>query len=171
MVFMPHIAILVHRYDSFENTGYILSEIAEIWRKSGLPVSVLQGPGTRIDADIAILHVDSTVVPDDHQAFMQQYPTIINGRVTDISKHLISRHRVHSESEEGPVIVKTNRNYRGRREAYHALRGLLPQRLADIRLDYTNFLKETFLTVKGLLCRGQPGILRGYPIFESASQV
>src|SRR5262245_28062377 len=141
---MPRIVILTHRHDPFENANYWLGEVAGIWRRNGFDVRVLHGPGPLDDADVAVLHVDSTVVPESHLAFIRRYPKVLNGRVVDTSKRITSNHRVSpGDGHQGPVIVKTNRNYRGRREATLAFKGLLPQRLADIRPNYSTFIKET----------------------------
>lgn len=105
---MPRVAVLVHRYDSFEQSGYVLGEVADIWREGGLDVSVVQGPVARLEADVAILHVDTTVVADDYLSLLQLCPVVINGRVKDISKRTTSRHRVQNgDVYSGPVIVKT----------------------------------------------------------------
>ena len=49
-----------------------------------------------MDADLAILHVDVTVVPDEYIQFMRQYPVAINRpTVKDISKR-------HISAEPGP---------------------------------------------------------------------
>jgi hypothetical protein len=115
---MNHVVILAHRHDSFERRAYVMTALAELWRQQGLRASVLQGPGERVEADLAILHVDLTVVPDDHLAFLRQYAVVINGQVVDVSKRRISKNLVQlGDSYEGPVIVKTDFNYGGLREA------------------------------------------------------
>lgn len=156
---MHHIVILLHRHDRFDNPQYFLREIAEIWREQGLRVSVLHGPGPRLDADMAILHVDLTVVPDDYLAFARQYPVVINGSVTDISKRLISTNLVcREDGYEGQVVVKTNRNCRGEREAVLAAKkGPLLRRYA-----------RSFRDMLSWSCCSK---LLNYPIFESVSQV
>jgi len=121
---MAHILILVHAHGSFDKPRYFMREIAEVWRERGHRISVTHGPPRRaVAADVAVLHVDLTVVPDDHLAFLRQYPVVINGRVKDISKRAISRN-ILSERDgyDGPVIVKTDRNYGGIMEAQLATR-------------------------------------------------
>src|SRR4051812_44064818 len=89
---MAHILILVHPHRSFDKPRYFMREIADVWRERGHRISVAHGPPRRaIAADIAVLHVDLTVVPEDHLAFLRAYPVVINGRVVDISKRAISR--------------------------------------------------------------------------------
>jgi hypothetical protein len=115
---MGHIAILVHKNASFENPYYVLRAIAEIWREKGWQISVLQGPQGKIAADLAILHVDLTTIPHDYVEYLGQFPKVLNGRVTDISKRKISTNLVRRrDGYDGPVIVKTNRNCGGQMEA------------------------------------------------------
>ena len=155
---MHHIVILVHRHFTFDNSRYFLSEIIEIWQKEGLRVSVLNGLGTRVDADLAILHVDLTVVPEDYLAFIRQYPVTINGSVTDISKRRISSNLVcRGDGYQGQVVVKTNNNCRGGCESESASRGPLLKK-------YTNSLRSR-------LPWSWQAKLSDYPIYESVSQV
>jgi hypothetical protein len=177
---MHHIIILLHKYDTFEKSRYFLHEIAEIWREEGLRVSVLNGPGSYVDADLAIMHVDLTVVPADYLAFVRQYPVIINGSVTDISKRLISTNLVcRDDSYQGQVIVKANQNCGGAREVRIArMRSLLGRynqslreeaRLARMRSllgRYYQFLRDKL----PLISRSGPSI-SDYTIFKSTSQV
>lgn len=157
---MAHVAILVHKNDPFERAGYILHEIAAIWGESGVRVSVLKGPGPRIDADLAILHVDLTVVPRDYLTCVRQYALAINAGVTDTSKRLISSNLVRrGDGYEGPVIVKTNGNFGGTTEARLAKSGPLPLRYAHSvrhRLPWS---------CRSLLSESD------YPVFDSVKQV
>jgi hypothetical protein len=129
---MSHIAILNYRYGSFNDPCvYLLKEIAAIWQEEGVKVSVLNGPGPRLDADLVISHVDLTVVPMDHVAYLRQYPRVMNGPVVDISKRMISAHVVDCPDDyDGAVITKSNRNCAGFKEAELAAKGILPQRYA-----------------------------------------
>ena len=121
---MAHILILVHEHGSFDKPRYFMREIAEVWRERGHRISVMHGPGRRaIAADVAVLHVDLTVVPAEYLAFLRQYTVVINGRVADISKRVISRNILtEADGYDGPVIVKTDRNYGGIMEAQLAAR-------------------------------------------------
>jgi hypothetical protein len=157
---MHHIVILLHRHDTFDNPRYFLHETAEIWREKGLRVSVLYGPGPRVDADLAILHVNLTVVPDDYLAFVRQYPAVINGSVTDISKRLISTNLVcRGDGYQGQVIVKTNRNSGGCPEARLVKKGPLLRRCAHSLRKRLPWSCQSRLSVSD------------YHIFESVSQV
>src|SRR5688500_19287797 len=111
---MAHIAILVHRDGSMDDARYFLGAIADVWREAGHRVSVLGGPGDPAWADVAVLHVDLTVVPADHLAYLKGFSRVLNGAVADISKRRISTNLVRrGDGYGGPVIVKTNLNYGG----------------------------------------------------------
>ncbi len=136
---MPHIAIVVHAHGSFDDY-YYLHAIADVWHVNGYEVTVVQGPAHGLEADVAILHVDLTVAPQDHVDFVRRFPVSINGDVTDISKRRIVTHLVHqNDGYVGPVIVKANRNWMGRREAELAVKGLLPASDKRILREYRVF--------------------------------
>ena len=136
---MPHIAIVLHSHGSFGDS-YYLHGIAEIWREKGFKVTVVPGPDSRVEADLAVLHVDLTVVPEDHLEFVRRFPVAINGRIEDISKRRIASHVVReSDGYDGPVIVKADRNCRGIPEAQLAARGLLPESDKRILSRYVVF--------------------------------
>ncbi len=119
-----NILILTHECDRFHR-HYYLYTMAETWAGEGHRVRIQRGPGARADADIAILHVDLTVVPPDYLEFARRFPVVVNSKVEDISKRGISRNLVRPEDDfQGPVIVKTNLNAGGQREALLAHRQL-----------------------------------------------
>ncbi len=157
---MSHIVILTHAHDTFEAAPYFLREIAQIWRQEGLRVTVINGPRGYPDADLAILHVDLTVVPAAYQAVLPNYPLVLNRHVTNISKRQISANLVRrGEGYLGPVIVKTNRNTGGHREARLAKsRPLMGRCLPSLRQKLPWSFRAKLPTSE-------------YPIFESASQV
>jgi hypothetical protein len=120
---MRHITILVHPHDDFAGCNYILRHVAELWRERGYRVTVVRDPHKHVDADLAILHVDLTLVPDAYLQFMRHYPYTINATTADISKRTISMNLVRDgDGYKGPVIVKTNRNCGGGAEGVHAQR-------------------------------------------------
>ncbi len=115
---MPHIAILAHRADRFESSGYFLRAVIDVWRKQGIHVTVVCAPEELCVADLAILHIDLTVVPEEHLQFSTSFPRVLNGAVTDISKRRLSANLVSpGDGYLGPVVVKTNLNCGGQREA------------------------------------------------------
>lgn len=121
------IAVLVHRYEAFEHSTYFVHEFAKVWREKGIEVTIVRGPEERADADVALLHVDLTVVPPEYLALARCYPVCVNGHVADISKRVVSAHLVHpGDGYVGPVIVKSDRNCGGQKEFELARRGFLP---------------------------------------------
>lgn len=108
------IAILSHANDDFRKGDYFLNLLIPAWERLGFDITVLRGPGRHVPAAAVISHVNLTVVPEAYRACMQHYPVAINGRATDISKRVVSTHRLeYGHPWDGPVIVKTNRNHGG----------------------------------------------------------
>ena len=129
------IAVLRHRHDDFDKTRYMVKEFAEIWRDQGHHVEFRRGPTGPIDADLAIAHIDLTRVPDAYQAWFDGCPRVVNRRVVDVSKRAISQNAVvRGDGYEGPVIVKTDRNFGGLREfRLHGRLGGVRNRLDQAR--------------------------------------
>jgi len=126
---MNHIVILTHQHEEFSEISYVLKEIAEVWRERGMRVTVLRGVDQRMDADLAILHVDLTVIPDEYLEFMKRYPIAINGFVKDISKRKISANIVNRrDGYQGPVMIKTDLNCGGAAEGAMAQKTSLVQK-------------------------------------------
>src|SRR5258706_4304931 len=165
---MYKVAILVHRYDSFQNMDYWLRAIAEDWRESGMETDLLYGPQARADADLVILHVDLTVIPDKYLDHVSRYPRAIHAGFRDISKRRISSHLLRrGDSYDGPVIIKTDRNDRGSREWHFAKRRLLSSRARDLVKNSAGFAKEAYRIAKHWRRHGSPRAFRNYPVFES----
>lgn len=135
---MTSIAVIVLRNGEL-GEDYLLGRIVGCWRESGMDVHLLRGPEATVDADLAILHVDLTTIPDNYLDCARKFPRTLNSSVIDISKRRISRNIVYpGDGYDGPVIVKTNRNCGGMPErrifgrraglrgAIHGLRRRLP---------------------------------------------
>jgi hypothetical protein len=132
---LRRVAILTHAADDFRGP-YFLRFIAECWHEAGIEVKVHRGLGTPPPADLAIVHVDLSVVPDVYVELANSYAKVLNVHVTDITKVAVSRQLVRrGDGYDGPVIVKTNLNWGGIREASLERRALEPR---DIRalLEY-----------------------------------
>lgn len=154
----PHVAILVHQQHEFPPTGSLLAELATFWQEAGIRVTVLRGPASRIDADAIVLHVSQTVTPPAYRRFVQQYPVVINGRVTDISKRRVSRDLLRRPNDYGgPVMVKTDRNYGGDIES------------TLVRDD--GGLRRYAHALRNRLPWSWRSTLDSYPVFASADQV
>jgi hypothetical protein len=116
--------VLFHERQEPERTpNYAIHHLAEIWRADGLDVVYLFGVDERVPADLAIVHVDLSVVPDEYLEGARRYPIALNSAVKDIRKSTFSTLRVTRDGDHtGPVIVKSNLNYGG-----------VPERVLDPR--------------------------------------
>ncbi len=92
------------------------------WRREGIRVTV--GPLKTLDADVGIINIDRTrIAPESLPANPHGRP-LLNARVLDISKRLVSTQLLTVETRyDGRVIVKTNTNYRGIPERQALLKG------------------------------------------------
>lgn len=125
---MPRIAVISHKYDKFNRRAYFLGAMLKELEPAGVTAEITNGHKRFLDADLAVLHVDATVIDPEYVALAQRYPRTINLAVRNIGKRRISRAALaRGESWQGPVIVKTELNARGAPELYHnqvaALRG------------------------------------------------
>ena len=137
------------------------------WERAGLDVQFAYGTRQELDADVVINHVDMTVVPDDYVDYMRRYPVAINGRLTDISKRLISRHLLESDDDHrGKVIVKTDANFGGVQDF----------ELALAASDAPLLVREAKRWVYRYFARRVPGratflFSTRYPVFDSLRDV
>jgi len=118
MVSKLRIAIITHEIDEFQDSNYLLRHLCNRWKQEGMEIVVVKGVNPELPAaDLAILHTDITTVGEDYIRIINQYPLVINGAVTDISKTAFSDLLVQkSDTYNGKVIVKTNANFGGMRE-------------------------------------------------------
>lgn len=109
------IAVLFHQRDKrADMSGYIVDHLAQFWREDGHDVRYLFGTAEHVDADLLFMHVNLSVVPDEFFAFAQCYPIVINGRLRDIRKSVISSNIVKpGTGATGPVVVKSDLNFGG----------------------------------------------------------
>ncbi|MHC4955395.1 MAG: hypothetical protein ACYTGZ_16200 [Planctomycetota bacterium] len=112
---MRKITILTHAADPVEpQRDWIVVAMADAWTAMGHSVEFVRGTDHPIRADLVIPHVDLTVLPPEYVEFLAPHENVVNRRVVDISKRSFSRLTIGSRSDwDGPVIVKTNRNYGG----------------------------------------------------------
>jgi hypothetical protein len=118
------IAILMHALDDPRSVNkYLISKFAEHWRRDGHEVFYLFGTREFVPADIAVVHVNLSMIPDEYLRFAARYPLTLNGRIRDIRKSRISKQLlVRDSSWTGPVIVKTDNNCGGMAERMFASR-------------------------------------------------
>ena len=112
------IAVLFHeRAREADVGGYIVDHLAGFWREDGHEVVYLFGTRAATPADVILVHVDLSVVPDEYLRFAAQYPIALNHRVRDIRKSATSRNLVRAgDGWGGPVIVKSDLNFGGNPE-------------------------------------------------------
>lgn len=111
---MARIVVITHAYDNFRGRKPLLGSLATHWAAADHAVSVVEGLGEWPDADIAIMHVDLSVVPDTYREAAKRYPIVVNGNAPDIRKTRVSGNLLKSGDDwNGPVVVKTDLNYSG----------------------------------------------------------
>jgi hypothetical protein len=111
------IAILFHENEKKFKRGYVITYFADIWREEGNEVIFLFGTKKFIPADLIIVHVNLSVVPDTYLGFARKYPLALNGEIKDVRKSTFSKNLIRSaDSYNGKVIVKSNLNFAGRPE-------------------------------------------------------
>ena len=121
--------------------------MAKVWAKSGFTVHIFIGTDHYIPADILIVHVDLSVVPESYFNFAARFPTVLNGHVKDIRKSVTSAYLVKpGDGYNGQVMVKSNLNCGGTPE-------------------------ELFTTEPSPVVRNIDDPLRGYKIYESIDRV
>lgn len=144
------IAVLFHSLDETADLStYIVDHLAACWREDGHDVVYLFGTQRFVPADLVLVHVDLSVVPDEYLTFAARYPLVLNGEISNIRKSAISRNLLQPGDQwDGPVIVKSDLNFAGQPEWVHALSGLqrrsrLWSRLAGNRppfVDWSEYL-------------------------------
>ncbi|MFO1369291.1 MAG: hypothetical protein U1F46_09870 [Marinagarivorans sp.] len=107
------IALLFHAQDAPGSIhNYLITYYAQLWQQQGAKVIVLFGCSRFVAADLIVVHVDLSVVPEEYLVFAARYPVVLNGRVRDIRKSQFSQQLVQKDDEyTGPVIVKSDCNY------------------------------------------------------------
>jgi hypothetical protein len=127
------IAILFHALErGLDPRLYLVAHLAELWREDGAEVVYLYGTDEFVPADLALVHVDLSVVPESYLELASRYPIALNGRVRDIRKSATSRYLVQpGDGWDGPVIVKSDLNCAGYPEHRTSLTGL--RRLRIVR--------------------------------------
>ena len=130
---LARLVVVTHALDQFiwrddagrRGSPYLLYGILLRLEKLGHSWILPMGPKV-VRGDIAILHVDATVVAEEYLALQSRYAMTINFAVADNSKRRISRNLLTSGDDwAGPVIVKSNLNSGGQMEEFHNGRATL----------------------------------------------
>ncbi len=96
------------------SSKYLIDVIAIRWANMGYRVISHYGYENLPEADIVVLHVDQTLVPEKYPEALLKYPVVLNRHVLDISKNRISSNiLLQADKYSGPVIIKTNANFGG----------------------------------------------------------
>ena len=120
---MARIVILTHEFDDFERRPYLVQALMPHWVEAGHSVQVVEGLEGWPEADIAVMHVDHSLVPEAYAIASRRYPRVINGQALDIRKRHVSRMVLTRDADwSGPVIVKTNLNHGGLPEMHYYAR-------------------------------------------------
>lgn len=118
---MATILVTTHEHDLFEERHFLVAGLFRHFRARGHEVIVRAGVRDLPEADLAILHVDATVVPQRYVDALARYPKVVNGKTLDIGKRTFSENLVGAfDAWKGPVIVKTNANAGAIPERSHA---------------------------------------------------
>jgi hypothetical protein len=111
-----HIHVITHALDDVgRRERYMLAPILSALQEDGHTIAFSRGVTEEpAPADLAILHVDLTVVPGEYADFAARFPTCINRNVSDISKRKVSDAALLQDDDwAGRVLVKANLNCAG----------------------------------------------------------
>lgn len=122
------IVVFTHEYDEFTRLQwgfpplagrYLLHDVLREAEMLGHSYKIVRG-AKRTHGDLAVLHVDATVVPDEYLELARDFPVRLNFGAADATKRRISGAQLeYGETWHGPVIVKSNLNYAGVKEVAH----------------------------------------------------
>jgi hypothetical protein len=109
------IAILFHKNDRYHNLErYSILPLTKVWQEAGHELIFLFGPRKFVPADLVLVHVNLSVVPEDYIQLARRYPIALNAEIKDIRKRTISQNLLRRDDDwDGPVLVKSNLNYAG----------------------------------------------------------
>ena len=99
---------------------HMICVLADFWRGDGIEVFDLAGTDKFVPADLLIVHVDRSIVPQAYADFARRYPMALNASALDIRKRTYADGLLDRGSNyNGPVIVKSDLNYGGAPERNH----------------------------------------------------
>jgi hypothetical protein len=112
------IAVIFHKNERKSSLPrFAIWHLAKVWQEDNIKVFLLFGVQKFVPADLALLHVDLTTVPEEYLDFAQRYPVVLNGRIKDIRKSSFSKNKVKpGDGYQGKVLVKSELNYAGEPE-------------------------------------------------------
>jgi hypothetical protein len=108
------IVLLEHQMQGRLGVPYMAHALAQRWEARGHRVIFHRGVSQPPPGDVALVHLDLTVIPESYRALERFYPRVINSRTWDTRKSLYSAMRVLREDPwPGKVIIKTEANHGG----------------------------------------------------------
>lgn len=109
------IAVLFHRDQTPQRAAHTLvMHYAGVWKEDGHEILPLYGTRRFVPADILLVHVDLSDVPEEYLAFARRYRIALNLRASSIRKHAGSDLAYRPGMDwNGPVIVKSALNSAG----------------------------------------------------------
>ena len=160
-----HIAILFRKVDKGKDLScYTIHHIAEIWKKDGHNVDYIFGVDEHVPADIIIVHIDFSIVPQKYLDFAANYPIALNGKLSNICKSGFSKGLLKADSNwDGQVIVKSNLNHGGIQEQIYS---------DTLRKPYADLYRRLISKIKRFM--GYEPVFSDpydYKIFENISMV
>ncbi|MHA7924515.1 MAG: hypothetical protein ACX936_04900 [Marinobacter sp.] len=157
---MYRIAVLFHELDVHPE-NYVIHELAKTWLADGFDVKYIYGTSKKESADIIIAHVNLSIVPNNYLKFTENYPIVVNGKISDIRKSRLSSNRLRRGDDwNGPVIVKTDLNDYGKKERRFS------------RSSMENRFPILYRAKSALTRYYRKGIpFEEYPIFDSIKEV
>jgi hypothetical protein len=161
------IGVLLHQTDTeFSTSNYLLRALLPLWQRMGFQVRVYRGLDRAGPADLLFPHVDLTVLPEPYRRLSGQYARTVNRAIVDISKSGFSGNLLgRGDAYNGPVIVKTDRNFGG-----------IPERRLDRLTRLADAGKTPAPPRQGAGSRRDWSTIRfidthNYPVFASLAQV
>ena len=114
---MATVVILIEPYDVAIWKLHLMSVLVPRWVDAKHRCILHAGPDKLPAADLAFLHVDLSVVPQEYLDAMKRYPIAVNGSIADIRKRAHSVNLVaRGDPYAGRVIVKSDLNSGGKPE-------------------------------------------------------
>jgi hypothetical protein len=115
---MARIVIVQHEIVQVGLANYSLMLLVNEWEQAGHEILHTRGIEDLPAGDVAVVHVDLSVVPPAYVEATRRYPRVVNGQTLDIRKRTVSRDVIaKGEDWSGTVIVKTDFNCGGLPEA------------------------------------------------------
>lgn len=111
---MATIVILEHQLQDRLGIPYMAYEFARRWEAGGHRVVYHRGVGAPPEGDVALLHVDLTVIPESYRDLARRFGRVINAGTWDIRKSRYSACMLsRGAAWDGQVLIKTEANHGG----------------------------------------------------------